>query len=187
MYGFLEYFSNHTSIFALLISLAALCVSVRNGRTQKATYQLTRATHLSGTNDFHVVSSEQLEDSVLVKLVYFNPGSIATVIQSLTVYELPKSVWWLPRRFDIARKSRIEKAKWWPAGDGDEKTTKLFADNFQYLIVKDGRVIFVKLPGMINRLDHAFELKTNHGSLVTIYSLDFTERGFSFDSKRHFS
>lgn len=97
-----------------------------------------------------------------------------------------KCVQW-PSRSDITRKSRIEKAKWWPAGDGDEKNAKLFADNLQYLIVKDCRVIFVKLPGMINRLDHAFELKTNHGSLVTIYSLDFIDRGFSFDSKRRFS
>jgi hypothetical protein len=72
----------------------------------------------------------------------------------------------------------------WP--DAYEKTTKLFADNFQYLIVKDCRVIFVKLPGMINRLDHAFELKTNHGALMTIYSLDFLDRGLSFDSKRRF-
>lgn len=80
----------------------------------------------------------------------------------------------------------IYQAKWWPAGDGDEKTTKLFAGNFQYLIVKDFRVIFVNLPGMINRLDHAFELKTNHGELMTIYSLDLIDRGFSFDSKRSF-
>lgn len=128
-----------------------------------------------------------IEDSVLVKLVHFNPGSIDTVIQSLAVYEVLQPVWWLPRRFVIARKSRVEKAKWWPAGDGDEKTTKLFADNFQYLIVNDSRVIFVKLPGMINRLYHAFELKINHGFLVTIYSLDFIDRGFSFESKRRLS
>lgn len=59
---------------------------------------------------------------------------------------------------DLLSPENLEKAKWWPAVDGDEKTTKLFADNFQYLIVNDSRVIFVKLPGMINRLYHAFEL-----------------------------
>ncbi|KWS38260.1 hypothetical protein [Pseudomonas syringae] len=187
MDGFLEYLTNHAPTLSLLMSFSALCISVFNGRIQKASYQLTRTTHRSGTNDLHVVSSEQLKDSVLVKLVYFNPGSIATVIQSLAVYEVPKPVWWLPRRFHIAQKSRIEKAKWWPAGDGDEKNIKLFADNFEYLIVNNSRVIFVRLPGMINRLDHAFELKTNHGSLVTTDSLDFIEREFSFDSKRRFS
>lgn len=186
MDGFLEYLTNHVSTLSLLMSFAALCISVRNGRIQTASYQLSQATHRSGTNDLHVVSSEQLDNTVLVKLVYFNPGSIATVIQSLAVYEVTKPVWWLPRRFNIVRKSRIEKAKWWPVGDSEEKITKLFADNFQYLIVKDCRVIFVKLPGMVNRRNHAFELKTNHGALVTISSLDFTDRGFSIDSNRHF-
>ena len=124
---------------------------------------------------------------MLVKLVYFNPSSILTVIQSLAVYEVPQTVWLLAHRFVVARKSRVEKAKWWPAGDRNEKTAKLFADNFQDLIVNDSRVIFVKLPGMINRLDHAFELKTNQGFLVTTYSLDIIDRGFSFDSKRRFS
>lgn len=187
MASFLEFLTNNASRLTLLMSFAALCISVRNGLTQNASYQLTRAVHRSGTNDFHVVSSEQLEDSVLVQLVYFNPGAITTVIQSLAVYEVPKPIWWLPRKFDLARKSRIDKAKWWPAGNGDEKTAKLFAENFQYLMVNDCRVIFVKLPGIINRLDHAFELKTNHGTLLTIYSLDFIDREFSFDSERHFS
>lgn len=67
------------------------------------------------------------------------------------------------------------------------KNHQAIAYNFQYLIVNDSRIIFVKLPGMINRLDHAFEMKTNQRFLVTIYSLDFINRGFSFDSKRRFS
>ncbi|OZO04549.1 hypothetical protein B7453_10450 [Pseudomonas sp. IB20] len=181
-----EFISNNSSVFTIVISLLALYISLRNGRVQRASYQLTRSVHRTCADDFHVVSSEQLQDSVLVKLVYFNPGSISTIIQSLAVYEIPKSVWWFPRKLDFFRKSRVESAKWWPALSDDEKTTKLFADNFQYLIVKDCRVIFVTLPGMINRLDYAFELRTNHGSLVTVYALDFIERGFSFNSTRRF-
>ncbi len=168
------------------IALVALYLSIRNRKTQIEMYRLTRSTHWSSTNDFHVISAEQLHDSVLVKLVFFNPGSVSAVIQSLAVYEIPSQVWWLPRRLDWLRRKRLELAKWWPTRDEDEKTPRLFADRYQELMVKENRVILVRFPGMINRLTHAFELKTNHGLITTWYALDFVEKGFAYQSHRNF-
>lgn len=168
------------------IALVALCLSIRNRKTQKAMYRLTRSTHWSSTNDFHVISAEQLDDSILVKLVFFNPGSVSAVIQSLAVYEIPRPICWLPRRFDWLRRKRLELAKWWPTTDEEEKIPRLFAERYQELMVKESRVILVRLPGMINRLTHAFELKTNHGVITTWYALDFIEKGFAFQSHRNF-
>ncbi|WP_273822861.1 MULTISPECIES: hypothetical protein [Pseudomonas] len=169
-----------------VIAVAALCLSISNRRTQLATYRLTRSSHWSSTNDLHVISAEQLDDSVLVKLVFFNPGAIAALIQSLAVYEIPPSVWWWPRRLDGLRRKRIEFAQWWPTCDENEKTPRLFADRYQQLLVKESRVILVRFPGRINRLVHAFELKTNHGPITTWYALDFIEKGFAFQSYRRF-
>ncbi|WP_047541926.1 hypothetical protein [Pseudomonas simiae] len=169
-----------------VIALVALYLSMRNRRTQIAMYRLTRSTHWSNTNDFQVISAEQLEDSVLVKLVFFNPGSVAAVIQSLAVYELPRPVWWLPRRLDWLRQKRLELVKWWPTRDEEEKTPRLLADRYLELMVKEDRVILVRFPGMINRLTHAFELKTNHGSITTWDTLDFKEKGFAYNSHRVF-
>lgn len=169
-----------------VMAFVALYLSIRNRGTQIAMYRLSRSTHRSSTNDFHVISAEQLEDSVLVKLVFFNPGSVTAVIQSLAVYEIPQPVWWLPRRLDWLRQKRLEHAKWWPARDEEENTPRLFAERCQELMVKENRVILVRFPGMINRLTHAFELKTNHGSITTWYTLDFIEKGFAYESHRDF-
>lgn len=169
-----------------VLALVALYLSIRNRGTQIAMYQLTRSTYRSSTNDFHVISAEQLDDSVLVKLIFFNPGSVAAVIQSLSVYEIPHPVWWLPRRLDWLRRKRLDLAKWWPTRDEDEKTPRLFADRYLELMVKENRVILVRLPGMINRLTHEFELKTNHGSATTWGTLDFKEKGFAYQSHRDF-
>ncbi|SDT17314.1 hypothetical protein SAMN05216598_4265 [Pseudomonas asplenii] len=182
---------SETSVFITYlnaaIALAALGLSISNRRTQLDSYRLTRSTHRSNTNDFHVISAEQLDDSVLVKLVFFNPGAVAAVIQSLAVYEIPRAIWWLPRRFDWLRRKRIESVKWWPTCDENEKTPRLFSDRYQQLLVKESRVILVRFAGRINRLTHAFELKTNHGEITTWHTLDFIEKSFACQSHRSFS
>lgn len=73
------------SLLSLLISFATLYINLKNRKTQLNTYSLTRASHRSGNIDLKWVSSEQLENEVLIKLIFFNPGSIASIIQSLTI------------------------------------------------------------------------------------------------------
>lgn len=170
-----------------LMASVALYLSIRNQGTQTAMYRLTRSTHWSSTTDLHVISAEQLEGYVLVKLVFFNPGSVAALIQSLAIYEVPHPVWWLPRRFDWLRWQPLEYAKWWPTQDENEKTPRLFADKYPDLMVKDSRVILARFPGSINRRTHAFVLRTNHGVITTWYPLDFFDRGFAYHSHRNFT
>ncbi len=171
---------------SLVISLAVLFVHLKNRRTQLSSYFLTRAAHRSSAIDLKCVSSEQLEDKVLIRLVLFNPGSIATIIQSLTVYKEVESESFFLRWLGRVKWKELRDARWWPTSDPSCKDQKYFADEYKSLYVEDYRDIFVLLPGYIDRNMYRFAIETNHGDYSHSSTIDATRSYFSHAFRQWF-
>lgn len=171
---------------SLAISLALLFVHLKNRKTQLSSYFLARAAYRSSSIDLKYVSSEQLGGNVLIKLVLFNPGSIATIIQSLTIYKRVKSRFFLLRFFGRTEWEEIREAKWWPASDPLCKDQKFFADEYKSLYVEDHRDIFVLLPGYLDRNVYRFSIETNHGGYSHSSTIDGTWSHFSHAFRQWF-
>lgn len=171
---------------SLAISLALLFVHLKNRRTQLSSYFLARAAYRSSSIDLKYVSSEQLEDNVLIKLVLFNPGSIATIIQSLTIYREVESRFFLFRLLGRTAWKELGEAKWWPTSDPSCKDQKFLADEYKNLYVEDYRDIFVLLPGYIDRNVYRFAIETNHGGHTRTSTIDATRTYFSHAFRQWF-
>lgn len=171
---------------SLVTSLALLFIHFKNRKTQVSSYFLARATYRASSIDLKFVSSEQREGNVLIKLVLFNPGSIATLIQSLTVYKEVESRFFLFRFFGRTEWKEVDDAKWWPTSDPSCKDQKYFADEYKSLYVEDCRDIYVLLPGYINRSVHRFAVETNHGGYSHSSTIDATRTYFSHAFRRWF-
>lgn len=148
------------------ISVWLLFLQIKNRFTQVSSYKLSRAAYRSGTIVLKLVHVVQLEDSVLMKLVIFNPGSVAAVIQSCSVFERPKNKNWFWRVF-TSKWQRVEKSLWWPIQEDSDNEPKYLADAYQQLYVKDVRSIYVSMPGMTDRRRYLFEVRTNNGYVTT--------------------
>ena len=164
------------SVLGFVISLFLLFVHVKNRRTQLSSYQLARATYRSSSINLHYIGSEQVDDYVLLKLVLFNPGSVAAIIQSFAVFEVSPTRNSLRRLFWSTEWGRVENARWWPTKNPDQKTFRYLADEYENLYVEDFRTILVSMPGVIDRREYLFEVRSNHGSQTTKTTITATCR-----------
>ena len=155
-----------------LLAVFLFFVHMKNRRTQLATYHLTRSTHRSGINDLLFVDSEQVGNSVICKLVFFNPGSVAAIIQSFSVYEIPHSYGWLRRNIERCKWRRIRFAKWWPTNNPEQKQVRYLPDEYSNLYVADYKVVMVSFSGVIDRRRYLFRIDTNHGYVTTEVEID---------------
>lgn len=171
---------------SLVISLVLLFIHFKNRKTQVSSYFLARAAYRASSIDLKFVSSEQLEGDVLIKLVLFNPGSIATIIQSLTVYKEVESRFFLFRFLGRSGWKEVVDAKWWPTNDTSCKDQKFLADEYKSLYVEDCRDIYVLLPGYIDRNMYRFTVETNHGGYSHSSTIDATRTYFSHAFRRWF-
>jgi hypothetical protein len=171
---------------SLAISLALLFIHLKNRRTQLSSYFLARAAYRSSSIDLKYVSTEQLENQVLIRLVVFNPGSIATIIQSLTVYKEVEPTFFLSRLLGRREWKEVSEAKWWPTSDPSCKEQKFLADEYKSLYVEDYRDIFVLLPGYIDRNKYRFDIQTNHGGHSHASTIDATRTYFSHAFRQWF-
>ncbi|CAI8908707.1 hypothetical protein [Pseudomonas zeae] len=161
-----EFVQTFISWSGFAISICLLFLQIKNRVTQVSSYNLSRAAYRSGTIVLKLVNVVQLEDSVLMKLVIFNPGSVAAVIQSCSIFERPKNKNWF-WRFFTSKWQRVERSLWWPIQDGSDTEPKYLADAYQQLYVKDVRSIYVSMPGMTDRRRYLFEVRTNNGYVTT--------------------
>lgn len=124
----------------------------------------------------------------MVRLVLFNPGSVAAVIKSLSTYKLTSSSNYLLRMLRVERWVTVENARWWPTDDHEDKTPKCVADKYRCLYVKEQMDILVLLPGRIESPRYFFHIKTNNGECRVSVSVDPGERShFPHASERDFS
>lgn len=174
------------SLLSLLISFATLYINLKNRETQLNTYFLTRASHRSGNIDLKWVSSEQLENEVLIKLIFFNPGSIASIIQSLTIWREIPSDWRILRWLGQTEWEEVRSARWWPAADPSCKKLKNFADEYKSLYVSDYRELLILIPGYIDRNLYKFLIKTNNGQCSQKCTIDAIKSHFPHTSEQWF-
>jgi hypothetical protein len=149
------------------ISVCLLFLQIKNRFTQVSSYYISRATHRSSSIVLKLVDVQQLEDTVLMKLAVFNPGSVAAVIQSCSIFEKPESKKWFGRIFYRSKWQWVESSRWWPIGDSSDKEPKYLSEAYQNLYVKGVGSIYVSKPGMIDRRVYLFEVRTNNGFVTT--------------------
>lgn len=154
------------AIVGLLISLYVLYINIKNRVTQVSAYRVTRALHRSSNIVLKYINTEQLDGHFLVKLVLFNPGYIASVIHSFSVFKPARN----PNRFFRIFKpkvlNQIDNAYWWPTREENQKEPRYLDDEYQNLYVEDYRVILVSVPGLVDREWYEFEIQTNNGHLI---------------------
>lgn len=163
-----------------LLACFLFFVHLKNRRTQVATFNLTRSTHRSGINDLVYIGSEQVGDNVLCRFVFFNPGSVAAIIQSFSAFETPQSYGWIRKSFERFKWRRIKFATWWPTSCPEEKEERFFSDEYMSLYVADYRVIMVLLPGLIDRRRYLFRIDSNHGYVTTEVGIDGNKSCFPY-------
>lgn len=150
------------AIVGLLISLYLLCINIKNRGTQVSAYRISRALHRSSRIVLKYINTEQLDGRFLVKLVLFNPGSIASVIHSFAVFKPIRNPNCFLRIFRPTVLKRIENAYWWPTRDENQKEAQYLDDEYSNLYVEDCRVILVSIPGLVDRARYEFEIRTNN-------------------------
>jgi hypothetical protein len=133
------------------------------------------------------ISSELVDDYVLLKLVLFSPGPIATIIQSFAVFEDSRTRNPIRRLLWPTEWRRIEGARWWPTRDVNQKKPRLLADEYENLYVQDARIILVAMPGMIDRRKYLFEVRTNNGFQIHETTIDATAIHFSHHFEEWYS
>ncbi|WP_454806385.1 hypothetical protein [Paraburkholderia fungorum] len=150
------------ALIGLLISLYLLFINIKNRGTQLSAYRITRTLHRSSRIVLKYINVEQLDGRFLVKLVLFNPGSIATVIHSFAVFKPIENPNRLFRVFKPTLLKRIEDAHWWPTQDENQKDARYLDDEYKNLYVEDYRVILVSIPGLVGSEQYEFEIRTNN-------------------------
>jgi hypothetical protein len=150
------------ALIGLLISLYLLFINIKNRRTQLSAYRITRTLHRSSRIVLKYINVEQLDGRFLVKLVLFNPGSIATVIHSFAVFKPTENPNRLFRVVKPTLIKRIEDAYWWPTQDENQKDARYLDDEYKNLYVEDYRVILVSIPGLVGSEQYEFEIRTNN-------------------------
>lgn len=171
------------SIISLMISLAVLFIHYKNRKTTLHSYWINRNVHRYSASEMTIVRTIQQENSYFAHLVYFNPGSVASILQSLTVYRQVKyKLPFLP--FFLKDWEEITEAKWWPTESPDDFNVKFIADEYTNLYVEDYRDILVVLPGRINRGVHRFHIKTNQGGFYLHSTPGLGNENFAHSSNR---
>lgn len=150
----------------LLISLYLLYINIKNRGTQISAYRITRSLHRSSQIVLQYINSEQLEGRFLVKLVLFNPGSVACVIHSFSVFKSTKNPNRFLRIFKPTVLNFVEDARWWPTRDEFQKEPTTLDEGYQNLYVEDCRIILVSIPGWLDREWYEFEIRTNSEDLI---------------------
>ncbi|WP_031359125.1 hypothetical protein [Caballeronia sordidicola] len=160
------------AILGLLISLYLLYINIKNRRTQQSSYYISRALHRSSRIVLKYINAEQLDGRFLVKLVLYNPGSVASIIHSFAVFKPTVNPNRFFRLFKLNVLKRIEDAYWWPTQDENQKEPRYLDDEYRSLYVKDFRVILVSIPGWVDRVKYAFEIRTNNDFQIHETNLD---------------
>jgi hypothetical protein len=169
----LDYLSkNALAIISLIISSYIL---LTNKKILSKSYRLSRDGARSEEVELIFVESRQQEESVVLKLVLFNPGNVAAIIHSLTVYESVSYPMKLLRYLGLHKWREIEDARWWPSHNETFEGQKTVKDEYASLYVKDYRDIFVIFPGYRSRNEYKFFVQTNHGSTERITTIDAIE------------
>jgi len=158
-----ELFKDIISFSSFIISMFLLVIHIKNRCIQLQSFWISKDLYRSGFIDLIHVSSKQLNDRVILKLVVFNPGSVSAVIKSFSVFREDYSRNFLLRFFGKKEWTEVHGARWWPTNNADDHSIKYLADEYRNLYIEEQRDILVSLPGLIDRNRYSFEIQTNLG------------------------
>lgn len=154
------------AILGLFISLYLLYIHIKNRETQLSEYRINRAFYRTSKIVLLYINVEQLDGRFLVKLILFNPSSIASIIHSFAVFKPAKNPNRFFRIFKPTISKFIEDAYWWPTSDEDQKEPQYLDDEYKNLYVENYRVILVSIPGVVDRARYEFEIRTNSDHII---------------------
>ena len=175
-------FNSISSIIAIVLSAIGLVIHFRNRKTTAKSYLISKVSYLRNSFDLMHIESKQGENEHLVKLAVYNPGSIQLLIRCVKIYKQSKIANPIYNFFGFhAKWERINDARWWPSKIEDFSDEKYLHQEYENLMVKDIRNIFVKIPGYMDRSRHKFEIMTSFGSMIHITTITGTNSSFSSD------
>lgn len=151
------------SSISLIVSLILLYVQIKNQKVQKLSYYLNRDVYLNSNAEIKLVSSQQVDDKISIKLVIYNLDSKPVLIQSLSVYKKEYVNNFIKRLFNLEEYKVVKDSYWWPNYDTDSVTPKYFSEEYENIYVKDLMDIQVVFPGHIDDSVYQFVLNTNKG------------------------
>lgn len=171
------------SVVSLLVSIAVLHIHLKNRRTNLHTYWINRNVQRYSAPEINVVRTVQERDFYIIHIIYFNPGSIASILQSLTIYkQVDYKFPLIPIVFNDW--DEVTESKWWPTESPNDFKRKYMADEYANLYVENYKDILVMFPGNIDRALHRFYIKTNQGG----YRMDIVpgigDSSFAYSSSR---
>jgi len=154
------------SVISLIISLLSLKIHVKTQKIQKLSYYLNRDEQFGSNVVVKLVSTQQVDDKVSIKLVIYNLDSKPVLIQSLSVYKKEKSQSLFKRLLNIEDYVNIPSSYWWPKYKSESVETKSFSDEYENILIKDLMDFQVVFPGQIDDVVYHFVLKTNKGCVT---------------------
>lgn len=145
----------------LFISLLMIGIHLKNSRLQRKTYSLNSHNSRSSSINLEFIECRQFNDNFVVKLAFYNPGSTAAIIKSLTVTKNIPHPNCLLRIFGFIKEIDIDYI-WSPALDENDYEVSYLRDAYHLLHVKTVATLYVSVKGYIDRSRYSFEIKTNH-------------------------
>jgi len=150
------------STISLVISVFLLVIHFKNRKIALKGYLINRQVYRSSEADLMFISSSQQEGSVNINLCFYNPSSVAALIKSLTVYKKVESGCKILRFIGVEKWIIIHQAKWWPTENPRCEVPKKLEDEYRKLYVSELVDLKVNIPGVIDRAEYKFQIKTNH-------------------------
>ncbi len=180
----MNYDLNFFSIIALLISLIMLFINIKNRFTNLRSFSITKDSHKRNSFEFIFIESKTIENHHFAKLAIFNPSSTSLILNCVKLYKIEKVT---NKFYNLLGKKydwKQVKIKWWPSKSSEFTEERFLHQEYENLIVKDTKNIFVQIPGSMERGLHKFEVITSFGEMTHTTTITGTDSSFNLDFKR---
>lgn len=175
-----DHIKNILIIANALLSILMVFISVKNSKIQKSSHLLNVQTARINATNLDLVETKEFDGNIVVKLAFFNPGSNAAIIKSLSVSKIIDHPNIFLKALGLTKDINIQYS-WSPAIDESKFKISLYKDAFKLLHVKTTAVLFVSIPGDLDRDTYCFEIRTNQGSHKLYTTIDGHNAQFPTD------
>jgi len=175
---------NFFSLTALLISIITLFIHIKNRFTNLKSFSITKDSHKRSFFEIIFIESKAFENEHIAKLAIYNPSSTALILNCVKLYKKESVTNRLYNLFGYYYNWKQVEIKWWPSNKPDFTDEKFLHQEYENLIIKDMKNIFVQIPNDIERVLHKFEVITSFGEMTHITNITGTDSSFYLDFKR---
>jgi len=178
------------NIFGLggfILGILSLFLHWKNRIIQKKSYYISRGTKRRNEVEFIRISTKQIGDNHITKLIVFNPNSQGLILQALKTYKKKTTYPFLQNLGLISKWIKIDSV-WWPSeSSGENEDPKLLKDGYNDLFVKDYKTVFVSIKGNIDTNQYKFELISSHDKNCHITTINSYDSQFPINYKRYYT